>query len=130
MEPENRDPESKTVFWLNFVLHQFIGVWGITLSTFNVVALAFTVLRLFGKSYSRAYFYWIVSGRPYFPIHILLAAFLGWVFARYFWHRSMVWVWVMPFAYLCYAFVAIPTLTPNSLSPLYQAGIGESRFSH
>jgi len=90
--------------WLNFVLHQFIGIWGITLSAFNVTALAFKVLRLFGKTYSVGYFYRILSGRPYFPIQISLGMLLGWAFGRYVWHRSMVWVWAMPFAYLCFAF--------------------------
>jgi hypothetical protein len=124
------DRESKVEFWLKFVLYQFIGIWGITFSATVVTELAFGILLLFGKHYSREYFYWIVSGRPYFPVQIGLGISLGWVFGRYLWHRSMVWVWVLPFAYLSYAFAAIPTLTPNLLPTEFQAGGGESRISH
>ena len=92
---------------------------GLSLRPLNVVRQHFT----------KGYVPWLLSGRPYFPIQIALAIFLGWVFGRHFWHRSMVWVWVMPFAVLCYAFVAVPTITPT-LPPQYQAGIGESRLSH
>jgi hypothetical protein len=130
MGTENGNHESRIMVWLNFVLHQFIGVWGVTLSAANVTALGFTLLHLFGKTYSRNYFYWMLSGRPYFPIQISLGMLLGWVFGRYVWHRSMVWVWTLPFAYLCYAFFALPTLTPNTLPPEFQAGVGESRLSH
>ncbi len=90
MGTENGNHECKTMFWSNFVLHQFIGVWGITLSAANVTALAFKVLPLFGKNYSRGYFYWTLRGRPYFPIQISLGMLLGWALGRYVWHRSMV----------------------------------------
>ena len=73
--------------------------------------------------------YLLLSGRPYFPIQIGLALVLGWICGRHLWHKSMVWVWVLPFAILCYAFIAIPTVTPH-LPSRYQAGIGESRVSH
>jgi hypothetical protein len=123
------ESETHASFWLNFVLHQFIGVWGITMSAGVVTGLALDLLMLSGKHFTRGYLSWLLSGRPYFPIQIALAIFLGWVFGRHLWHKSMVWVWVMPFAILCYAFVAIPTITPT-LPPQYQAGIGESRLSH
>lgn len=127
---ESRYRESKARFWLTFVLHQFIGVLGIIMSAGIVTGLAFDLLLLFHKSYTRTYFYWILTGRPYFPIQIGLSLLLGWVFSRHLWHRSMVWVWVLPFANLLYAFIAIPTLTPNSLPAEFQAGVGESRLSH
>jgi hypothetical protein len=121
--------ESRVAFWLKFILHQIICLWGVIYSVNSVTFLAFTVLRLFGKTYPREYGTWILIGRPYFPIHIALGIFLGWVFGRHLWHRSMVWVWALPFAALCYAFITIPTITPG-LPPEFQAGIGESRFSH
>jgi hypothetical protein len=126
---ENGERESKTSFGLKFVMHQLIGIAGIKLTDANVTTLAFVVLHMFGKDYSRAYYYWILDGRPYFPIQIALGLLLGWAFGRRLWHRSMIWVWILPFAYLCYAFVAVPTITSN-LPPEFQAGIGESRFAH
>jgi hypothetical protein len=42
----------------------------------------------------------------------------------------MLWVWVLPFAVLCYAVVEIPTLNPT-VTPLdFQAGMGQSRLTH
>lgn len=95
-----------------------------------VTGLALNLMMLFGKTYPRGYVSWILSGRPYFPVQITLGILLGWVFGRHLWHRSMIWVWILPFAYLCYAVIAIPTLTPGSLAPEFQAGVGQSRFSH
>jgi hypothetical protein len=115
---------------LKFVLHQFIGVWGITFSAGVVTGLALDILMLFGKTYPSGYIYWLLSGRPCFPIQISLGMLLGWIFSRHLWHRTMVWVWVLPCAYLCYAVVAIPTLTPHLVPPEFQAGAGESRFWH
>jgi hypothetical protein len=122
--------DSHAIFWLKFVLHQLLGVWSAILIAPDVTALGFTTLRHFGKVYPSTYFYWILAGRPYFPIQVLLALFLGWVFGRNLWHRSMVWVWVLPLAILCYAFVTLPTLNPDLIPPAFQAGRGESRFSH
>jgi hypothetical protein len=61
-----------------------------------VTGFALDLLMLSGKYFTTGYLYWLLSGRPYFPIQIALAIFLGWIFGRHLWHKSMVWVWVMP----------------------------------
>ena len=42
----------------------------------------------------------------------------------------MRWVWVLPFAVLCYAFVMIPSLNPEGTPLQLQAGVGQSRLTH
>ena len=68
----------------------------------------------------------------YFPMQIILALWTGWSFGRRFQHRSMLWVWVLPFLLLCYAVVAIPTLAPDIVftSVITQATGNHSSLSH
>src|SRR6266567_2943621 len=88
---------------LTFALHQFIGMYGIPFTAPLVFSLAFKFLFLFGHSYPRKTFYSIVSETPYFPVQIIFALLLGCLLGRALRHRSMVWVWLLPFAILCYS---------------------------
>lgn len=115
---------------LSFVLHQFIGTLGIDMFSGFLLAYCGDVLHLFGKPVAQKTVYWILTGTPYYPVQIGLGLFLGWLIGRRVQHRAMLWVWVLPFAYLTYALIAIPTLVPQWIPPQYQAGVGESRFRH
>jgi hypothetical protein len=53
MRPSAQSRESPEGFCVRFILHQFIGVWGITLSAGVVSGLAFDILVLFGKTYPK-----------------------------------------------------------------------------
>jgi hypothetical protein len=113
-----------------FVLHQFIATVGIDILAGSLTAYVFDVLYLFGKPVPSRTMYWILTGTPYYPVQISLGLILGWLIGRRARQRVMLWVWVLPFAYLTYAVIAIPTLVPNWIPPAYQAGVGESRFKH
>jgi hypothetical protein len=113
-----------------FTVHQFVGSYGIAFLAPWVVAAAFDVLRLFGKGYPMRVSTLILTGTPYFPVQIFLGLLLGFLIGRHFQHRIMTLVWIIPLISLAYAFVAIPTLTPNITPPRFQAGVGESRLSH
>lgn len=113
-----------------FTVHQLIGTYGIAFATPYVVASVYDVLRLFGRLYSARSMYFILTGTPFFPVQILFAALIGCLAARHFKHRVMVWVWVIPLAVLVYSIVAVPTFTPAITPSAYQAGVGQSRFSH
>lgn len=113
-----------------FTVHQFIGTYGIMFAAPWVVVSAFDVLQLFGKHYPMRLFYWICTGTPYFPVQIVLALLLGLLIGRHFQHRVMTLVWIIPLISLSYAFVTIPTFTPNLTPPEFQAGVGQSRLAH
>ena len=119
--------KSLTKSVLTFGLHQFIGMYGIPFTAPIVFSLGFKFLTLFGHSYPRKTFYSIVSGSPYFPIQIIFAVILGWLLGRVLRHRSMVWIWVLPLAILCYS-VATRVLNPASVFTGH--GVGQSWFSH
>jgi hypothetical protein len=112
---------------LPFGLHQFIGMYGISFAAPIVFCLGFKLASLFGHTFPRKTFYSIVSESPYFPIQIIFAVILGWLLGRVLRHRSMVWVWVLPLAILCYS-VASNVLNPTSV--LTSPGVGQSWFSH
>lgn len=113
---------------LTFALHQFIGMYGIPNTGPLVLSLGFNALFVFGHSYPQRSFYSIVSEKPYFPVQITFALILGWLLGRALHHRSMVWVWVLPLAILCYSVATARVLIPTSV--LASPGIGQSRFSH
>jgi hypothetical protein len=119
--------KSLTKSALTFGLHQFIGMYGIPYTAPLVFSLAFKFLFLFGHSYQRT-FYSIVSEKPYFPVQIIFGLVIGWLVGRALRHRSMVWVWVLPFAILCYSLITARVLIPTSV--FASPGVFESRFSH
>jgi len=128
---------TRTVGWtkqshdvLLFSLYQFIGTLGIIILAAYLTAYLFDVARLFDKPFPPGTMYWILTGTPYYPVQIGLGLLLGWLIGRRVPHRAMLWVWVLPFVYLSYAIIAIPTLVPKFIPPAYQAGIGESRWKH
>src|SRR6266478_7879089 len=120
--------KSLTKSALTFGLHQFIGMYGIPYTAPLVFSLGFKFLFLFGHNYPRKSFYSIVSELPYFPVQIIFALILGLLLGRALRHRSIVWVWVLPLAILCYSLVTARVLIPTSV--LARPGVFQSRFSH
>jgi hypothetical protein len=122
--------ESRTSIALPFAIHQFIGTWGVGVTVPWMVAFGFDFLRPFGKTYSMRDSYWILTETGYFPLQIAFALFLGWLLGRDLRRKAMLWVWVIPFAILCYAVAAVPTISPFPIPSIFQAGIGQSRLWH
>jgi len=122
--------ESHPRIALSFAIHQIIGTWGVAVTVPWMVAFGTDFVRLFGKAFQMSSSTWILTETGFFPMQIFFALFLGWLLGRDLRRRSMIWVWVIPFAIMCYAVAAVPTLTP-SLTPLHlQSGIGQSRLWH
>ena len=123
---DKRQAKSPARSVATFVLHQFIGVYGIPYTAPIISSLVFKCLFLFGRTYPRKTFYSIVSGLPYFPVQIVFALILGWLLGRALRHRSIECVWVLPLVILCYSVATYRVLIPTSVL----ASIGQSRFSH
>lgn len=80
--------------WWTFLIHQL-------LSTLGILMLAgFVTFAVASSSRAR----WILTETPYFPVQIALAFCAGFVLRRYWRHRAMEWVWVLPFFILCVSF--------------------------
>jgi len=122
--------ESHTKIVLSFALHQFICTWGVGVTIGWLVAFGGDFLRLFGKGFPMRDSSWILTETGYFPLQIAFAMFLGWLLGRDLRRRSMLWVWVIPFAILCYAVAAIPAVPPWLTPSAMQAGIGQPRLWH
>jgi hypothetical protein len=95
------------------VFHQFVGTWGIAfLAAFGLSSL-FDVLPDFaGWKPSMRFVHWVLTENPFYPVQIVAGLYLGWLLGRRFQHRSMLWIWVLPLAFLTYAFAATPVLSP------------------
>jgi hypothetical protein len=101
LKPTNERSSTLSLVW--FAVHQFVGTYGIIFAAPYIAAACFDLLRLFGKSYPMASLYWVLSGKPYFPLQTSLGLLLGWLVGRHFRHRTMIWTWVIPLLYLTYA---------------------------
>jgi hypothetical protein len=95
---------------LVFVAHQFIATWGIIISATIFFLFAHDIAALSGQRLSSASH--TLTGTPYYPVQIVWALTIGWLLSRRFKHRSMLWVWILPLVFLCYAVTAVPTFFP------------------
>jgi hypothetical protein len=99
---------------LVFAMHQLIGTLGVGMAVGPLAFVSFEILRpLNPRLFVSHNVHVLLTELPYFPMQIVLALWCGWSFSRRFHHRSMLWVWVLPFLILCYAVAAVPTLTPD-----------------
>lgn len=113
---------------LTFVIHQFIGMYGIPFTAPVVFSMGFKLLALSGHGYPDRAFYSTLSERPYFPVQITFALILGWLLGRALRHRSIVWAWVLPFLIVCYSVATATVVIPTSV--LARPGGVQSRLSH
>jgi len=114
---------------LVFLLHQIIAVIGVPVAAPWAYVLCIGVLGLFGRTIYMTHFHRILTETPYFPVQILFGLFLGWFLGVYLRHRSMLWVWVLPFAVMCFVFAAFPFIGQLALSH-YADLSSSSRLSH
>lgn len=112
---------------LTFVMHQFIGTWGIAFFAALALTTTFAGLEDFGWHSAMRNLHWILTENPYYPVQISLGLYFGWKLSRRFQHKSMVWVWIAPLVILCGAVV---TFTPECRSVLEHAQPGQTRLSH
>ena len=106
---------------LIFVMHQLIGTEGVSwltaLGGFLVRSSIRQVSEAWGDSFVMREMHLILTNTPFFPIQLVVGAYLGWKLYRRWGHRSMLWVWILPGVVLTYAVIAIPTFSPWSHSP-------------
>jgi hypothetical protein len=122
--------EPRTRIVASFIIHQVVGTLGVAVTVPFFVIFVADFLRLFGKTIPMREFHWILTETGYFPLQIAFALFLGWLLGRDLKRKAMLWVWAIPFAILCYAVVAVPTVSPFPVPSTFQAGIGQSRLRH
>ncbi len=98
---------------LVFVLHQFVGTWGVAfLAGFGLSSL-FDVSPDFGRwKPSMRFVHWVLTENPFYPVQIVAGLYFGWLLGRRFQHRSMLWIWILPLAIIAYAFAATPVVSP------------------
>jgi len=113
-----------------FGVHQFVGVYGIPFTAPLVFSLGFKLLYLLGYAYSKRNFYSVVSETPYFPVQIVFAVIIGWLLGRSLPHKSVLWVWVIPLAVMCYVFFTAHMPLAEEQSIFVRHGFVQSRLSH
>jgi hypothetical protein len=120
-------PRSRLFAALLFGLHQVIATVGVMVAAPALLALVATGLRRLGWTVSMGQFHELLTDTPYFPSQVVLALLLGWLFARYAWRGSMVYVWVLPSAVLLLVFAT--NHHPLDFGPVSSA-LAQPRLSH
>src|SRR5689334_10729931 len=115
---------------LVLIAHQFMGTYGTAFLAAFAGTSVYELLRMFNRHASMRFVHWILTGTPYYPVQIALAVYIGWKNGKHLPHRLMVWVWVLPFLVLGYAFATATVLVPEWSSVLTQPGVGQSRLSY
>ncbi len=103
---------------------------GIGVLVTSLAASLLEVVRAMPWQFPEHAWYQIFTYRPYFPVQTITGLCFGWLLARRLGHRAMIWVWILPALLLCYAVVAIPTLTPHITSSLLWSGTSQSWLTH
>jgi hypothetical protein len=112
-----------------FLLHQFVATFGIAVAAPYVLVSSFDLLPN-GWAPSMRFVHWLLTETPFYPVQIGAGLCFGWILSRRFRNRVMLWVWVIPLLILCYAVIAVPTLTPDmTFSSVLMPGSGSS-LSH
>jgi hypothetical protein len=124
---QRRPGRAKTA--MVFLLHQLIATLGIPLmAPFAVIVFA-DFARPFCWTLYMTDFHRVLTGTPYFPVQIVLALLLAFLLSRFIRHRSMLWVWILPFTILCCVVSAFPRIG-QLVDPRYAALSSPSRVSH
>src|ERR1700719_2502345 len=98
---------------LVFVLHQFIGTWGIAfLAAFGLFELFDLLATISPWKPTVRFVHWILTENPFYPVQIVAGLYFGWLIGRRLQHRCMLWIWIFPLAILAYAFAATPLVSP------------------
>lgn len=119
---QEQTPKRRVNSVLVFAFHQMLGTWGIAFFAYYLGSSIFELLGVLGRTYSMRSLHWILTETPFFPVQVILGLYFGWLLGRRFKYRAMLWVWIIPALILCYAVVAVPTLTPQATSVLAQTG--------
>jgi hypothetical protein len=123
MTPTSSDKRqaSKLKFMITLLMHQFIGTAGVLILATIFTHIAFELPSPLARTLTTHDLNGVLRGSPYFPVQIAVALLLGWLLSDLFGHDSMLWIWVLPYAWLVYDFVRSSTV----LGLTFQA-----RFSH
>jgi len=107
---EERLRSSKLKFVLTLLVHQFIGTVGVLILAGMLTSIVFELPNPWGHTLTMHDIAVALTGMPYFPVQIVVALLLGWLVSDLFGHESMLWIWVLPYAWLVYDFARLPSV--------------------
>lgn len=110
-----------------FLGHQFIATWGVGIFAYFASSATLDTASLLGWHISARFLHWILTETPFFPVQIALGFYSGWLLARMWKHRAMVYVWIIPALILLYCLIAEPTPFSGIVSIFQRGG---NPFSH
>lgn len=117
-------------FPLVFLIHQSLGAWGPMLAAPDVLLLVAQVVWHFGWKFDFSQGQWMLYGTPYFPTHVGLGLFVGWILGGTLRHRHMLWVWILPLLAVLSVIIGFPVTMPTPIEfttypPMYHLTIAQ-----
>jgi hypothetical protein len=96
---------SRLGLFLVFLMHQVISTIGVIVVAAFLIFSSIPLIRVWQPAFGVRQVHWILTETPYFPVQTLYALLLGGVIGDWSKSRTMLWVWVLPFLFLCCAMV-------------------------
>ena len=116
---------------LIFVVHQLVGTWGIGFLAALALFSVFDAIPDSARWKPPMHFvHWLLTENPFYPFQIVVGFYFGWLLGRRFQHKSMLWIWVLPLAALCYGLMVGHILVPEWKSALARPSTVGSRLSY
>jgi hypothetical protein len=115
----------KAIGVFTFISHQITSTIVLPAVIGDLTVVVVSILRSLHVPLSNKSASWILTETPYFPLQIAGAWLFGFVCERYWKHRSMLWVWVLPAAALVLA-----GLFTSSLERLGGPSNNQSHFAN
>ncbi len=88
-------------------LHQVMGTVGVIVLSGFICDALFGLVHYAMPSTAEMRASWLLSEIPGFPVQIFFGVAVGFVIARGTLSRAAVWVWVLPFLFLCFGAIIV-----------------------
>jgi hypothetical protein len=103
-----KSPASVLRTLLSILVHMSISMIGVGVFSNVLVFLLFKLSYSFYPSVTIEHLRWTLTGIHGFPVQAAIGLLLGFVLAKYMCRRVMVWIWLLPLAFLCIGIVFLP----------------------
>lgn len=104
---------------LGVIGHFAICMVGVIILSNLLIPSLYSLAHIWYPSVSSRQVHWILTEVHGFPVQAVVGLILGFVLAKYMRRKSMVWIWILPLAFLCIAIL---------LSPRYYSSIFDHFF--
>jgi hypothetical protein len=104
------------------VSHLAISTMGVIFLSNVLISFLYTLAHIWYPSVTSRQVHWILTEVHGFPVQAAFGLLLGFVLAKYMRRKVMVWIWVLPLAFLCIAILFSPRYYSSIFDHFFGSG--------